>query len=86
MNSAVNVTVLTTNLMCAHYISGLNPIHRRSTHLLFVNALHSLGQTVYTGGKPDAVFQGGDACQRPSRADVPPAVGPEEEKGVGSAL
>lgn len=48
--------------------------------------LTSLGQTVHTGGEPGAVFQGRDACQCPSRADVPPAVRPEEEEGVGQAL
>lgn len=45
-----------------------------------------LGQAVHAGGKPHAVFQSGDARQRTGRADIPPPVRPEEEKGVGPAL
>lgn len=45
-----------------------------------------LGQTVHPGGKPRAVFQGGDARQRTGRADVPPSVRPEEKEGVGPDL
>lgn len=45
-----------------------------------------LGQTVHTGGKPHAVFQGGDARQHTSRADISLTLRPEAEKGVGPAL
>lgn len=84
MNPTIDVTVLTTCDVRA--LHGLYTIHRRWAHLLFVNALHSSGQTVHTGGKPGVVFQDRDARQRPSRADVPHVVRPEEEKGVGPAL
>lgn len=64
-------------------ITGTNPIYTCRAHCLFAPFL---GQTVHTGGKPRAVFQGGDARWCTSRADIPPTVRPEEEKGVGPAL
>lgn len=64
-------------------MTGANPIYTHRADLLFAPFL---GQTVHAGGKPHAVFQGGDARQRTSRADVPPTVRPEAEKGVGPAL
>lgn len=67
-------------------IPGRLPRLRHWPHSLFVDVLYFLGQTVHTGGKPHAVFQGGDAHQCCSRADVPPIVRPEEKKRVGPTL
>lgn len=54
--------------------------------VIFVCMFRLLGPTLHIGGKPHAVFQGRDACQGFSRADVPPTVRPEEEEGLGPTL
>lgn len=59
--------------------------HRKNL-LVFLDVLGFLGPAVHTGGKPHAVFQGGDECLHPGRADLPPPVWPKEEEGVGPPL
>lgn len=83
-------------LSCSHQLmwqfwqhqicTKVNPRCRHWPHCLSVDVLFPSGQTVHTGGKPHAVFQGGDARQCGSRADFPPTVRPEEEKTVGPTL
>lgn len=61
----------------------MDPVH---TYLCLRVCAPFSGQAVHAGGKPHVAFQGGDACEHSSRADLSAAVRPEEEKRVGPPL
>lgn len=83
MQPPFNVAVLTTARLLKNWNESCLYTQRPP---LIGGCAPFLGQAVHTGRKPHAVFQGGDARQRTSRADVPPTVRPDKEKGVGPAL